>query len=181
MIESAAAHLGSTFSRVGASGKPGAVQAGHDTLDKMTRVVAFTIAAVTALVTGFGQLAAAEILPGPVSARVLRVLDGDTFTAEIRVWFGQVVVERVRILGIDAPESGSRARCEAEAAAAERSRQYLAGLLGRGPVELYQLRRDKFGRALALVVAHGIDVPARMIEAGHARPYGGARRLSWCG
>ena len=103
---------------------------------------------------------------------MLRVLDGDTFVAEIRVWFSQAVVERVRIAGIDAPEIGTHARCEAEAEAAERSRQYLAGLLGRGPVELYQLRRDKHGRALALVVAHGIDVPTRMIEAGHARPYG---------
>lgn len=145
---------------------------------KMNKAVAVTIAAVAALV-GFGLSASAEILPGPVSARVLRVLDGDTFVAEIQVWFGQVVTERVRIVGIDASEIGTHARCEAEAA--ERSRQYLAGLLGRGPVELYQLRRDKYGRALALVVAHGIDVPARMIEAGHARPYAGARRLSWCG
>jgi micrococcal nuclease len=146
----------------------------------MNRAAAFTIAAVTALVTGFGLPAAAEVLPGPVSARVLRVLDGDTFVAEIRVWFGQAVVERVRIAGIDAPEIGTHARCTEEAEAAERSRQYLAGLLGRGPVELYQLRRDKYGRALALVVSHGIDVPARMIEAGHARTYAGARRMSWC-
>ena len=145
----------------------------------MNKAVAVTIAAVAALV-GFGLSASAEILPGPVSARVLRVLDGDTFVAEIRVWFSQAVVERVRIAGIDAPEIGTHARCAEEAEAAERSRQYLAGLLGRGPVELYQLRRDKYGRALALVVAHGIDVPARMIETGHARPYAGARRLSWC-
>lgn len=127
-----------------------------------------------------GPPAVAETLPGPVSARVLRVLDGDTFVAEIHVWFGQIITERVRIAGIDAPEIGSHARCVDEAEAAERSRQYLAGLLGRGPVELHQVRRDKYGRALALVTAHGIDVPARMIEAGHARPYTGARRRGWC-
>lgn len=138
-------------------------------------------AAAMAWALGPGLPAVAETLPGPVSARVLRVLDGDTFVAEIRVWFGQVITERVRIVGIDAPEIGSHARCTGEAEAAERSRQYLAGLLGRGPVELHQVRRDKYGRALALVVAYGIDVPARMIEAGHARPYAGARRLSWCG
>lgn len=146
----------------------------------MTRTVAFIISAAVLLATAFGPPASAETLPGPVSARVLRVLDGDTFVAEIKVWFGQVIVERVRIVGIDAPEIGAHARCEEEAEAAERSRQYLAGLLGRGPVDLYQLRRDKYGRALALVISHGIDVPARMIEAGHARPYGGARRLGWC-
>ena len=128
-----------------------------------------------------GLPAVAETFPGPISARVIRVLDGDTFVAEIQLWFGQAIVERVRIVGIDAPEIGSHARCIDEAEAAERSRQYLAGLLGRGPVELHQVRRDKYGRALALVTAHGIDVPARMIEAGHARPYVGARRLSWCG
>ena len=109
---------------------------------KMNKAVAVTIAAVAALV-GFGLSASAEILPGPVSARVLRVLDGDTFVAEIQVWFGQVVTERVRIVGIDASEIGTHARCEAEAA--ERSRQYLAGLLGRGPVELVLKAAAKWG------------------------------------
>lgn len=43
-----------------------------------------------------------------------------------------------------------------------------------------QVRRDKFGRALALVTAYGTDVSSRMIEAEHARQYAGGRRLSWC-
>lgn len=138
-------------------------------------------AAVVAWALIVAPPAVAETLPGPISARVIRVIDGDTFVAEIRVWFGQIVTEHVRIAGIDAPEIGSHARCTGEAEAAERARQFLAGLLGRGPVDLYQVRRDKYGRALAQVVAYGIDVPARMIEAGHARPYAGGRRLSWCG
>lgn len=122
----------------------------------------------------------AETLAGPFQARVLRVLDGDTFVAEIRLWFGQSVVEHVRIAGIDAPESGRRARCEQEAQSAQRSRQYLAGLIGLQMVELREVRREKYGRTLATVRVNGIEVAPRMTEMGYARSYSGNRRQGWC-
>ncbi len=134
------------------------------------------------IVAGIVALAApstAETIPGPIPARILRVIDGDTLLVEVRIWFGQTVVEHVRIAGIDAPEM--KGRCPREIEAARAARQYLAGLVGGGAVELRGVTRERYGRALAKVTAEGIDVPARMIEAGHARPYAGARRLSWCG
>jgi len=47
---------------------------------------------------------AAERLPGPVLARVMTILDGDTLEVQARIWLGQAVTTRVRLDGIDAPE-----------------------------------------------------------------------------
>ncbi len=118
-------------------------------------------------------------MPGPFQAHVLRVIDGDTLIVQVGLWFGQSVIEHVRIAGIDAPEM--KGRCPSETEAAKAARLYLAGLVSGGAVELRDVRREKYGRALATVVAGGVDISSRMIEAGHARPYAGARRLSWCG
>ena len=136
--------------------------------------------AATALfgVLGLGSADGAETMPGPFQARVVRVVDGDSLIVQVGLWFGQSVIEHVRIAGIDAPEM--KGRCPIEIEAARAARQYLAGLVGGGVVELRDVRREKYGRALARVVAGGVDISSRMIEAGHARSYGGGRRLSWC-
>jgi hypothetical protein len=72
----------------------------------------------------------AETFAGPVEARVISVLDGDTFLAEARVWPGHTVRVNIRIRGIDAPEK--RARCTAERAAAQAAREALHALIGEG-------------------------------------------------
>src|SRR5450759_3535141 len=41
-------------------------------------------------------------------AEVVRVLDGDTFEARVRIWPGMDVTTRVRLRGIDAPELHAR-------------------------------------------------------------------------
>ena len=45
-------------------------------------------------------------------AEILRVIDGDTFEARVRVWPGLDITTKVRLRGIDAPEL--RAHCEGE-------------------------------------------------------------------
>ena len=124
--------------------------------------------------------AAAETFPGPFPVRVVRVLDGDTVLVAVRLWFAQTLTERVRIAGIDAPEGGKGARCPAEAEAAERASQRLGELLAAGQVELWNVRRERYGRALARVTVGGRDVAMAMISEGLARPYGGERRGGWC-
>lgn len=135
---------------------------------------------LTALLALAAPAVAAETFAGPFPARLLRVLDGDTIRVEIRLWFRQALTEDVRLLGIDAPELGKKAGCPAEAEAAERARVRLAELLGGGQIELWNVRREKYGRALAKVTAGGVDVGAEMVRAGLARPYGGERRVGWC-
>jgi micrococcal nuclease len=122
----------------------------------------------------------AETFAGPVEARVISVLDGDTFLAEARVWPGHTVRVNIRIRGIDAPEK--RARCTAERAAAQAAREALHALIGEGPVRLSNIASAKyFGRVLADVeTIGGLQLAKGMLAAELVRPYRGGRRESWC-
>ncbi|MDZ5699301.1 thermonuclease family protein [Chelativorans sp. M5D2P16] len=124
---------------------------------------------------------AGETLRGPVEARVLRVIDGDTFVAEARIWPGQTVTVNVRLRGIDAPEI--RTRCAVEKAAGLRSRDALERLIGGATVEIRNITGGKYyGRVLAdVTTSQGESVGARLLERSLARAYEGGRRRSACG
>ena len=122
-----------------------------------------------------------EEVPGPVPARVLKAVDGDTLEVEATIWLGQEVHILVRIRGIDAPEL--RARCAEEARLAAAARDRLAQLTNAGPVGLLNVRRDKYGGRVSARVTgpDGADLGAAMVAAGLARLYHGGRRQGWCG
>lgn len=121
----------------------------------------------------------AEELAGPYPADVVRVIDGDTFEARVRIWLGQDLTVLVRIRDIDAPEL--HGGCPGEPKAAAAARDHLAALLGSGPVSLVNIRHDKFARRIdaAVRLSSGTDVGAAMLGAGHARA-SHRGRLSWC-
>ena len=116
---------------------------------------------------------------GPVRAQVVRVIDGDTFDASARIWLGQAIDIRVRILGIDAPEL--HARCDSERERAEAARDFLARRIEGGEVKLTSVRYDKYGgRVDASVADASGDIARAMLKARMAQPYEGGRRTSWC-
>ncbi len=125
-------------------------------------------------------VAGSRSFSGPVQARVLQVLDGDTFVADALVWPGHTVRVNIRIRGIDAPEM--KARCVAERQAAERARDTLAELLRDGAVALSNISGAKYyGRVLADVsTGNGQSVAPIMLGEKLVRPYGGGRRAPWC-
>ena len=118
-----------------------------------------------------------------VVARVVRVVDGDTFRATITDW-PKVVGENipVRVAGVDAPEP--RGKCQAEKDLAEAARAFVEALIGGKQVELLRVRRGKFFRLIAEVRVwidgRWVNVGDALIRFGHARPYAGERRRSWC-
>ncbi len=118
---------------------------------------------------------------GPVAARVVEVLDGDTFVADALVWPGQTIRVNIRIRGIDAPEMKSR--CAGEHSAALEARDVLADLLQDGEVSISNIGSAKYyGRVLADVATRdGEDVGPILLDLGLARPYWGGRRAGWCG
>ena len=132
------------------------------------------------LVVLAGQAAAREIVPGPLAAEVVEIIDGDTIAVRVHVWLGQLVETRVRLIGVDAPEL--RGRCAAERGRAERAREWLRERVGRGEVVLRDIRFDKYGgRVLAQVeTASGEDLARELLAEGLARPYRGGRRGGWC-
>ena len=116
---------------------------------------------------------------GPVSARVVRVIDGDTFEASASIWLDQQIAIHVRIAGIDAPEL--HARCDAERKGAQAARDYLARRIEGGAVRLSAVRYDKYGgRVDAAVADDRGDIAGAMLRARLARPYDGGHRDGWC-
>jgi endonuclease YncB( thermonuclease family) len=113
-------------------------------------------------------------------AEVLRVIDGDTFDARVRIWSGFEVNARVRLRAIDAPEL--HARCASEYLKAEAARAALQRLLSAGGVTVSQVGPDKYrGRIDAAVATRDTpDVSAALLKGGFARSYAGGRREPWC-
>ena len=122
-------------------------------------------------------------LPGPIRAQVLRIIDGDTFEARLRVWFRQDVTVLVRLRGVDAPEL--KGATDYERRLALEARDTLAAILHGGEAVLSDLGADKYhGRVVATVsVADGRggldDVAAMLIAGGYGRAYAGGRRGEW--
>lgn len=114
-------------------------------------------------------------------AEVLRVFDGDTFEARVRIWPGMDVTTKVRLRGIDAPEMS--ARCEDERVKAVAAREALARMLSEGAVGISRIGQDKYGERVDADVstARTSDVSPALLERGLVRRYGGGRRESWCG
>ena len=106
------------------------------------------------------------------------IVDGDTIS---------IAGERIRILGIDAPES-FRSRCENELMLGLRAKQRLRDLLAPSTsIRIERDGQDRYGRTLADVFAGGVDVGATLLREGYALPYKPgpdaklARLRTWCG
>lgn len=114
-------------------------------------------------------------------AEVLRVFDGDTFEARVRIWPGMDITTRVRLRGIDAPEMS--ARCADERSKAEAARSALQRILNEGSVAVSGVGLDKYGGRVDADVstARTSDVSAALIERGLVRRYSGGKREGWCG
>jgi micrococcal nuclease len=113
---------------------------------------------------------------------VLRVVDGDTVDVDIDLGFGIVLSnERVRIMGIDTPESRTRDTVEKKFGLASKAR--LKSLLGKTAVLKTQINKNgedmkgKFGRILGDFVApDGRMVTDILVEEGHAVAYFGGSK-----
>jgi micrococcal nuclease len=104
---------------------------------------------------------------GDVSARVVRVVDGDTIIVSVD---GRE--DRVRYIGVDTPESvkpGTPVQCYAKRASAENKR-LVAGREVRLVADAEA--RDRYGRRLAYVFRadDGVLVNLALVRGGYARP-----------
>ena len=135
-----------------------------------------TVLAMFAL-SASGISAAAEIVPGPLSADLIRVIDGDTIEVRAHLWLGLELTTRVRLSDIDAPELDGG--CPAERELAGTAREYLTVILSPA-VTLRDIRQDKYGgRVVDRVSDHdGRDVGPLLVQARLAVPIGGTP--VWC-
>lgn len=133
------------------------------------------------LVLGAPGALGGDRLPGPISATVERVIDGDTFEVRAQIWLDQELHVAVRAKGVDTPEL-NRARCAQERADGAAAHAFLEGLIGGKEVELRDIEHDKYGHRVGATVtlANGTDLAALLIKAGHGMPYNGGRRADHC-
>ena len=109
---------------------------------------------------------------------VLKVVDGDTIDVDIDLGFGIILSdERVRIMGIDTPESRTRDKEEKVFGNAAKTR--LKEMLGKECVLRTQINKNgedmkgKFGRILGDFVYEESTVATILVEEGHAVEYWG--------
>ena len=123
---------------------------------------------------------ARDRIEGPVSARILKVQDGDTLIVLAKIWPGHEIKARVRIRGIDAPEL--KARCPEESEKAVAAKRLLKSLVSHGHIKLGKITQGKYyGRVLADVRdKDGNSLVPTMLESKLVRPYAGRKRRSWC-
>ena len=120
-------------------------------------------------------------------ATVVKVIDGDTVDVDIDLGFGIILSdERVRIMGIDTPESRTRDKVEKKFGLAAKAR--LKSLLGKTCTLKTKINKNgedmkgKFGRILGDFDVYDATtdswkpVTQVMINEGHAVPYMGGSK-----
>ena len=104
---------------------------------------------------------------------VLRVVDGDTVDVVVDLGFNVWHKCRVRMVGINAPESRTRDLEEKEKGLA--AKKWLKKRLGNTSVELQSQGKGKYGRVLGEFYIDEININQEMIEVGHAVAYDGGK------
>ena len=112
--------------------------------------------------------------------KVLRVVDGDTVDIDIDLGFGiWMRDERVRVMGIDTPESRTSDKVEKIFGLAAKER--LKELIPEGSVQILKTEVDrdgedakgKFGRILGDFIVEGHRITEILVDEGHAVEYHG--------
>jgi len=108
-------------------------------------------------------------------AKLVRVIDGDTIDAEIDLGFNVLIRQRIRLYGIDTPETRTKDLEEKERGMA--AKQRLTELLPKEfIVETIMNKRGKFGRILGILHVEEEDETTTnlndvLVEEGHAVRY----------
>ena len=108
------------------------------------------------------------------NAKVDRVVDGDTVDALVDLGFDTWKKVRIRMVGINTPESRTRDLEEKKRGLAAKDR--LIELLGDGTFTLQSHGVGKYGRCLGELFVEDMNINKQLITEGHAvEYYGGAR------
>lgn len=131
------------------------------------------------LLTLISTSVSAEVYNYPIT----RVIDGDT--VEFKAEFLPKPLKQVlsiRVLGVDTPEKGFRAKCPSEAAKGKSASEFTKHLVSEAKVQQVSIKEwDKYGgRVLGDVILDGKSLSEELIKNGYARAYFGEKKESWC-
>ena len=120
------------------------------------------------------------------NATLVRVVDGDTVDALIDLGFDIQVKKRIRLAGINAPESRTRNKVEKKLglAAKERLIELMEGAAN--VFELESKEIGKYGRVLGVIYINKLSgkdtitqacINEMLVSEGHATEYDGGKRI----
>ena len=107
-------------------------------------------------------------------AKLDRVVDGDTIDANIDLGFDITIHKRIRLAGIDTPES--RTRDLEEKARGLASKDKLIELLGDGDFVLESKEVGKYGRVLGTLLVEDVNINDTLVQEGFAVEYWGGKK-----
>jgi len=112
--------------------------------------------------------------------KITRVVDGDTVDADVDLGFDIFVKDRIRLMGIDTPESRTRNKAEKKLGLLAKERLKALCKQHKGNIILKTSKegKGKFGRILGSIFADGSEVTFNdiLIAEGHARNYYGGKK-----
>ena len=109
-------------------------------------------------------------------AKVVRVVDGDTIDALIDLGFDIHKKIRIRMVGINTPESRTRDLEEKKRGLAAKARLKEILKENKNKFTLESHGVGKYGRCLAIIKIDDRSVNQQLIEEGHAVEYFGGKR-----
>ena len=107
-------------------------------------------------------------------AKLDRIIDGDTVDAHIDLGFDITIHKRIRLAGIDTPES--RTRDLEEKARGLASKDKLIELLGDGNFVLESKEVGKYGRVLGTLHIDDMNINDTLVKEGFAVEYDGGTK-----
>ena len=110
------------------------------------------------------------------NAKCIKVVDGDTIDAQIDLGFDTHKVIRIRLVGINAPESRTRDLEEKTRGLA--AKQFVIDILKKhhNNFILHSLGVGKYGRCLGEIFLGDVKLNELLITEGHATAYNGGKR-----
>jgi len=110
------------------------------------------------------------------NAKCLRVVDGDTLDAQVDLGFDTFKKIRIRLVGINTPESRTRDLEEKAKGLAAKARVKELLKENKNQFILHSQGVGKFGRCLGEIFLGDSKLNDMLIEEGHAVPYYGGKR-----
>ncbi|MFZ9242601.1 MAG: thermonuclease family protein [Sediminibacterium sp.] len=111
--------------------------------------------------------------------QVLKVVDGDTIDVDIDLGFNISYTQRVRLAGIDTPESRTTDKYEKKLGM--ESKEWLKNALSHGKEIVIKTEKpdssEKYGRILGWLFVDDVNLNLAMIDQGYAWSYMGDTKI----
>ena len=109
------------------------------------------------------------------TAKVLKVVDGDTLDLSIDLGFDVWTTQRVRLLGIDTPETHTLDL--KEKALGVKAKAMVEGLIKTATlIRVQTTKSDKYGRMLVTLFVDSVNINEALVAAGYAWRYDGGTK-----